>query len=189
MLSSLDIVLSSLGMIIMLSSQTDPVDCVMLSITYHHWEWYVIITRHCVIITGNDNYVIITDRSCWLCHVIDHLSSLGMICYHHRSCSSLAGWSSLTYPSPTLNPHLSLTQPSLSHTQPWLSLTQSSPIPHPTLNPHPTLTYPSHIPHPTVTYPSRSVDCVIITRLPIYYHGRGRRNLCTFGAPRPAGPF
>ena len=105
---------------------------------------HVIITRHCVIITGNDNYVIITDRSCWLCHVIDHLSSLGMICYHHRSCSSLADWSSLTYPSPTLNPHLSLTQPSLSHTQPSLSLTQSSPIPHPTLNPHPTLTYPSH---------------------------------------------
>ena len=67
----------------------------------------------------------------------------------------------LTYPSP--NPHF-----------PTLTLT----FPHPILNPHPTLTYPSHIPHPTVTYPSRSVDCVIITRLPIYYHGRGRRNLC-----------
>ena len=25
--------------------------------------------------------------------------------------------------------------------------------------------------------------------LPIDYHGRGRWNLCTFGAPRPAGPF
>ena len=135
--SSLDIVLSSLGMIIMLSSQTDPVDCVRLSITYYHWEWYVIIT--------DPVHHSLTDQA----SPIPHQPSI------------------LTYPSPnphfpTLNPHFP-TLPHFPSPNPHLSLTQLS-----------ILTQPSLIPHPTATYPSRSVDCVIITRLPIYYHARGR---------------
>jgi len=115
MLSSLDIVLSSLGMIIMLSSQTDPVDCVMLSITYHHWEWYVIIT--------DPVHHSLTDQA----SPIPHQPSI--LTYPSRN----PHFPTLNPDFPSPNPHLSLTQPSIL-TQPSLiphiSLIQPSPILH-----------------------------------------------------------
>ena len=153
MLSSLAIVLSSLGMI-----------------CYHHrhdiWAGlnscvqrvYIYGSHDCasalqmlvwsMFRMGHDDtvdYVIITGRSCWLCHVIDHLSSLGMICYHHRSCSSLADWSSLTYPSP--NPHFPTLNPDFPSPNPHLSLTQPSILTQPSLIPHISLIQPSPILH------------------------------------------
>ena len=107
MLSSLDIVLSSLGMIIMLSSQTDPVDCVMLSITYHHWEWYVIITdpvHHSL--TDQASLSLTNPQSSPIPHPT--------LTFPHSTLTF--PHPILTYPSPnpqsSPNPHLSLTYPS-----------------------------------------------------------------------------